>query len=452
VICTVDHGSRAVDEIALARGLGVDVVVTDHHLPGDGPVPAAVAIVNPRSPCAGAPYPFPELCGTGVAFKLAWAVARRLSGGRRVAEPLRVRLTESLALVALATVADVVPLVDENRVAVVYGLALLRRSPSPGIRALMEVARIDDREPTVEDVAFRLAPRLNAAGRMGDAGRALELLGTRDPERARALARELESENRARKEVERRVLADARTRVALGPDGEAPAAVVVAGEGWHPGVVGIVAARLAGEFHRPAVVVALDGESGRGSARTVNGFHLERALAACGGHLLAHGGHAAAAGLEVRRDRIDAFAEAFSREAASHLSATDLRPRHALDAVVPLDHLDAGALRDLERLAPHGQGNPEPLLASADLRVAGRPRAMGKTGNHVSFVVRDASGASHRAVWFDGAARLDAVLAADGGRLSLAYRPEPDRWRGGGEIQLMVKDARPGPVAIDGAE
>ena len=450
VICTVDHGSRAVEEIALARSLGVDVIVTDHHLPGDGPVPEAVAIVNPRSACAGVPYPFPELCGAGVAFKLAWATARRLSGGRRVSEPLRQYLTESLALVALATVADVVPLVDENRVAVVYGLALLRRSPSPGIRALMTAARLDDREPTVEDVAFRLAPRLNAAGRMGDAGRALELLGTTDPERALSLARELESENRARKEVERRVLADARTRVRLDGAGRPPDAVVVAGEGWHPGVVGIVAARLAGEFHRPAVVVALDGETGRGSARTVNGFHLERALAACGSHLMAHGGHAAAAGIEVHRDRIDGFAAAFAREASTHMRDNDRRRKIALDAVVPLDHLDTALLRDLERLAPHGQGNPAPLLASADLRVAGKPRPMGKTGSHVSFVVRDASGASHRAVWFDGAARLEETLAADGGRLCLVYRPEADRWRGGGEIQLMVQDARPGAVAIDG--
>jgi single-stranded-DNA-specific exonuclease len=452
VICTVDHGSKSVEEIALARSLGVDVVVTDHHLPGDGPVPDAVAIVNPRSAREGAPYPFPELCGAGVAFKLAWAVARRLSGGGRVSDPLRVHLTESLALVALATVADVVPLVDENRVAVVYGLALLRRSPSPGIRALMGVARLDDREPTVEDVAFRLAPRLNAAGRMGDAGRALELLGTTDLERASALARELESENRARKEVERRVLAEARTRVPLDGNGQAPPAVVVAGQGWHPGVVGIVAARLAGEFHRPAVVVALDGETGRGSARTVNGFHLERALAACGSHLMAHGGHAAAAGLEVHRDRVGAFAEAFAREAEVHMHADDRRPKLSLDAVVPLDHLDARLLRDLERLAPHGQGNPAPTLAAADVRVAGKPRAMGKTGTHVSFVVRDASGASHRAVWFDGLARLEAAMAADGGRLSLAFRPEFDRWRGGGEIQLMVLDARPGAVAIDGHE
>jgi single-stranded-DNA-specific exonuclease len=450
VICTVDHGSRAFEEIALARSLGVDVVVTDHHLPGDGPIPDAVAIVNPRSASAGAPYPFPWLCGTGVAFKLGWAVARRLSGGPRVSEPLRRRLTESLALVALATVADVVPLVDENRVAVVYGLALLRRSPSPGIAALLETARLGDRDPTVEDVAFRLAPRINAAGRLGDAGRALELLTTADPERARALARELEAENRARKTIEKGVLAEARTRVRLGPDGAAPPAVVVAGDDWHPGVVGIVAARLAEEFHRPAVVVALEGESGRGSARTVNGFHLERALAACSEHLDAHGGHAAAAGLEVRRDRFEAFAAAFEAHAEAHLPAADRRERVLLDAVVPLAHLDGGLLRTLARLGPHGQGNPAPLLASGDLRVAGAPRAMGKDGDHVAFHAKDASGGVHRAVWFGGAARLAEVLAADGGRFSLAYAPEPDLWRGGDAVQLVVRDARPGAEAVDG--
>ncbi len=369
VICTVDHGSRAVEEIALARDLGVDVVVTDHHLTGDGAPPAAVAVVNPRSASEGEPYPFPWLCGTAVAFKLGWAVARVLSGGHRVAEPLRVRLTESLALVALATVADVVPLVDENRVMVVYGLALLRRNPSPGIRALLEVSRLADREPTVEDVAFRLAPRINAAGRLGDAGRALELLTTEDEGRARTLAAELESENRARKEIEQRISAEARARVPLGPDGEPPAGIVLAGEGWHAGVVGIVAARIAGEFHRPSVVIAMDGEGGRGSARTVNGFHLERALAACGAHLVTHGGHAAAAGLSILRESVEEFSAAFARHAEEHFTGEDRHPKLALDAIVPLGHLDAPLVRALERLGPHGQGNPAPLLASEGLTV-----------------------------------------------------------------------------------
>jgi single-stranded-DNA-specific exonuclease len=443
VICTVDHGSRAVEEIALARELGVDVIVTDHHLPGDGPPPAAVALVNPRSAAGEASYPFPWLCGTGVAFKLGWAVARRLSGGGRVSESLRVRLTESLALVALATVADVVPLVDENRVAVVYGLALLRRNPSPGIRALMEVARLGDREPLVEDVAFRLAPRLNAAGRLGDAGRALELLTTGDVERARALAGELESENRSRREIERRIVAEARTRVAMDAQGLPPAGIVVAAEGWHMGVVGIVAARLADEFHRPAVVVAMEGESGRGSARSVNGFHMERALAACGAHLEAHGGHAAAAGLEIRRDRLEGFVEAFARHAEEHFPPEDRSPKLVLDAIVPLGHLDAPLVRSLERLAPHGAGNAAPMLACGGLAIAGTPRPMGKAGDHVAFHVRDAAGDVRRAVWFGGTERLEETRAAGGGALSLAFRPEMDTFRGGGEVRLVVEDARP---------
>jgi single-stranded-DNA-specific exonuclease len=449
VICTVDHGSSAVEEIALARDLGLDVVVTDHHLPADGASPPCTALVNPRAvPPGAAPYPFPWLCGTGVAFKLAWAVARDLSGSRRVREDLRVRLTESLALVALATVADVVPLVDENRVAVVYGLALLRRNPSPGIRALLEVARLGDREPTVEDVAFRLAPRLNAAGRLGDAGRALELLTTEDDARARALAEELEAENRSRRAIERRIVAEARALVPLDAGGRPPAGIVLAGDGWHPGVVGIVAARIAEEFHRPAVVVAMDGERGRGSARTVNGFHLQRALAACGDHLEAHGGHAAAAGLEIERSRLAPFAEAFARHAEEHFPEGDRAPVLRLDAVVPPGGLDGEVVRALERIAPWGNGNPAPLLAAGDLSLVGRPRAMGRGGDHASFHVRGPDGAVRRAVWFGGAAAADGVLAG-GGPFSLAFRPSLNRFRGAEEVELMVEDARPGGAAID---
>jgi single-stranded-DNA-specific exonuclease len=454
VILTVDHGSSAVEEIALARSLGVDVVVTDHHLPAAGAAPACVALVNPRAPGAdGAPaYPFPWLCGTGVAFKLAWAVARRLAGGPRVAAPLRERLAESLALVALATVADVVPLVDENRVLVVYGLALLRRSPSPGIRALLEAARIDDRDPDAEDVAFRLAPRLNAAGRMGDAGRALELLTTADPERARALARELEGENRARREVERRILEEARARVPLDADGLPPAGIVVAGDGWNAGVVGIVAARLAEEFHRPSVVIAMDGPRGRGSARTVGSFHLQRALEACGDHLDAHGGHAAAAGLEIVRERVDSFAGAFAAHAAGFLTGGTGEgafggPSLDLDALVGPSALDGEAVRALSRLGPHGNGNPAPLLGAEGVEVVGVPRPMGRSGDHVAFFVREGDGAARRAVWFGGAAGLPALLEEGEGRLSLAYRPSLNRFRGGAEVELMVEDAHPGREA-----
>jgi len=440
LVVTVDHGSRAHGEIALARSLGMEVVVTDHHLPGDGPVPPAVAIVNPR--CTGSAYPFPWLCGTGVAFKLAWAVARRVSGSARVPAPLRSTLAESLSLVALATVADVVPLVDENRAAVVYGLALLRRSPSPGIRALMEVARLTGTEPTAEDVGFRLAPRLNAAGRLGHADRALELLLTADPDRARALAEEIDGENTSRRDLERRIAAEARAVVPLSPGGEPPAGIVVASDAWHLGVVGIVAARLAEEFHRPSVVIAMDGPAGRGSARSVAGFHLERALAACGDHLLTHGGHAAAAGLAVARDRVAPFAEAFRRHAEEHLPAGDREPSLLLDARVPLGELEPGLVRALDRLAPHGEGNPPPLLLAEGLRVVGSPRVMGRGGEHLAFHVRDGAGAVRRAVFFGGAPRLPEILAGAPGDLSLAFRPEIDRFRGGAEVQLMVRDVR----------
>ncbi len=452
VICTVDHGSSAVAEIALARDLGIDVVVTDHHIPAEGAFPPALALVNPlMTGPGGVPYPFPFLCGTGVAFKLGWAVARKLSGSRRVTPDLRTRLTESMALVALATVADVVPLVDENRVLVVYGLALLRRSPSPGIRALLEAARIGDRDPDVEDVGFRLAPRLNAAGRLGDPGRALELLITEDEARAKALAAELEGENRSRKEIEQRITAEARALVPLDAEGRPPAGIVLAGDGWHVGVVGIVAARIAEEFHRPAVIVALSGATGRGSARTVNGFHLQRALAACGAHLVTHGGHAAAAGLEIVRERVGEFTAAFARHAEANLPEGDRLPVVEIDAMVDPSALDGSLVGALARLGPHGNGNPAPLLAAEDLQVVGRPRAMGKSGDHLAFHVRGRGGApeTRRAVWFGGAALLDAILEEGGGRFCLAYRPSVNRFRGAEEVELMVEEGKPGTRAID---
>ena len=451
VICTVDHGSSAVEEIALARELGIDVVVTDHHIPAAGAAPACVALVNPLATGPnGERYPFPHLCGTGVAFKLGWAAARRISGSRKVTPELRTRLTESLALVALATVADVVPLVDENRAMVVYGLALLRRSPSPGIRALLETSRITDRDPDVEDVGFRLAPRLNAAGRLGDPARALELLITEDEARARALAAELEGENRTRKEIEQRIVAEARALVPLDAAGRPPAGIVLAGDGWHPGVVGIVAARISEEFHRPAVIVALEGATGRGSARTVDGFHLQRALAACGDHLLAHGGHAAAAGLEIVRENVEAFTAAFARHAEENIPDSGLLPTVALDALVDPSELDAALAGALARLGPHGNGNPAPLLAAEDLRVVGRPRTMGKSGDHLAFHVQGRGGATgtRRAVWFGGASLLDPVLEEGAGRFCLAYRPSINRFRGTEEVEMMVEHARPGPGAL----
>jgi single-stranded-DNA-specific exonuclease len=446
LVITVDHGSRAFEPVALARTLGMEVVITDHHLVGDGPVPDAAALVNPLAPATdGTPaYPFPWLCGTGVAFKLAWAVARRICGGPRVTAPIRERLTESMALVALATVADVVPLRDENRAAVVFGLSLLRNSPIPGIRALMDVARIGDRAADATDIGFRLAPRINAAGRMGDAGRALELLLTTDTARAVELAAELDAENETRREVERAISAQARAmvleRMRERGGGKVPlAGIVLFGDSWNPGVVGIVAARMAEEFHRPAVVIAMNGDRGRGSARTVGSFHLERALAACGEHLAAHGGHAAAAGLEIERHRLEDFRAAFEAHAEATLLDEDRTPSLTLDALVNPGELTSSLVRSIERLAPFGAGNPEPLLAAGSLRLAGKPRVMGKDGTHLSFIVVDAAGGSRRAVWFGGAARMDELIA-EGDALALAFRPSINRFRGSEEVELMVED------------
>jgi single-stranded-DNA-specific exonuclease len=445
LIVTVDHGSRSVKEIALARSLGIDVVITDHHLVGDGEAPDAVALVNPKAPCAdGEPYPFPWLCGTGVAFKLAWAVARCLSGGRQVTPPLRRQLTESLALVALATVADVVPLVEENRIAVVYGLALLRRSPQPGLRALLDVARIGDRDPDATDIAFRLAPRINAAGRLGDPGRALELLITGDRVRAEELAKEIDEENRARRVIEKGISDEAKTLVPLDDAGSPPAGIVLFADGWHLGVIGIVAARIAEHFHRPTVIIAMDGETGRGSARSVAGFHLERALAACGEHLEAHGGHAAAAGLEIRSENLEAFRSAFETYAEAHLPAEDRVPAIDVEARVEPGDLDIPLVRHVNALAPFGEGNPAPVFYADGLRIVGKPKTMGKTGDHLAFHVRGPHGPARRAVWFGAGGHLDTVTGAPDGAVAIAYRPSLNHFRGQTEVEVMIEDLKVG--------
>ena len=434
LLVTVDCAITAVAEVAAARAAGLDVVVTDHHSPrADGRLPDA-PIVHP----AVGGYPCPELCAAGVAHMLA----RALLDGAGI-DPAQA--DADLDIVALATVADCVPLVDENRRLVREGLRTLASTRKPGLQALMEVARVDPSGVDAGAIGFRLAPRINAAGRLHRADAGLELLLTADVQRARAVAAELDSVNVERRDVETRILFEAEKLVAETPPG-APA-YVLAADGWHPGVIGIVASRIAERHHRPAVLIALDGDEGTGSGRSIPAFDLLAGLQAASADLLRHGGHRAAAGLTIARGRVEAFRAAFVEHAAATLAPEDLVPVQRVDAVVPGDALHIGLAEELERLAPFGMGNPEPalLVPSALLDT---PRAMGE-GRHVSFALA-AGGARSRCVSFG---RGGSLPAPPGEPVDAAVRLELNRYNGAVEPRLVLRHAqpaRPAPIEVVG--
>ena len=437
LLVTVDCAITAVDEVAAARAAGLDVVVTDHHAPrADGALPDA-PIVHP----AVGGYPCPELCAAGVAHLLARALLEAAGMDAAAADA-------DLDLVALATVADCVPLVDENRRLVREGLRALASTRKPGLQALMKVARVDPSGVDAGAIGFRLAPRINAAGRLHRADAGLELLLTSDVERARAIAEELDRVNVERRDVETRILFEAEAQVAAARAGGAePAAYVLAADGWHPGVIGIVASRIAERHHRPAVLIALDGAEGTGSGRSIPAFDLLGGLDACADELLRHGGHRAAAGLTIARDRVEAFGAAFAAHAAATLTPDDLIPRRRVDAVVPGDVLQLGLAEELERLAPFGMGNPEPSLLVPSALLAD-PRPMGE-GRHVAFTLA-AGGARSRCVSFG---RGSALPAGPGEPVDAAVRLEVNRYNGAVEPRLVLRHAqpaRPAPIALVG--
>jgi single-stranded-DNA-specific exonuclease len=423
LLITVDCAITAVEEVALARTLGMEVIVTDHHSArADGLLPQA-PIVHP----ALRGYPCAELCATAVAYKLAQAVFE--ASGRDARE-----LEQDLDLVALATIADVVPLIGENRTLVRRGLRVLAATRKPGLRALMAVARIDAGRVNERAVGFALAPRLNAAGRMYRADAGLELILTEDSLRATQIADELDRANHERREVETRIRYEAEAQIAA--LGEQPA-YVLAGEGWHAGVIGIVASRLAERNHRPVVLVALNGDVGKGSGRSVPAFDLLAGLTACSSHMLRYGGHRAAAGLEIERASVPALARALSEHAELVLSADDALPLERVDAIVGCDELSMTLAEELQRLAPFGNGNRgvSLMIAEACFRDG---RAMGE-GKHVRFTV-ESRGARARAVAFGGGAALP---VEEGEPAEATFTLEVNEWGGVSEPRLVLRHARP---------
>ncbi len=429
LLVTLDCGITSLEEVRVAAALGVETVVVDHHtVPVE--LPAAAAILNPHQP--GCAYPSKDLAAVGVTFALAMALRRRLRERGRFGEGRpEPNLKEQLDLVALGTVADVVPLVGANRILVRWGLEELARTRRPGLRALKRVAGIAEGTPiTAGQVGFRLAPRINAAGRLDDAGRCVRLLLTREDAAARVLAEELDRENQERQEIERRILEeaveDAAALVAAGARG-----LVLARDGWHPGVVGIVASRVAERFHRPAVLVGMGAGAGKGSGRSIEGFHLYDALAACSAHLARFGGHRHAAGVTVERSSLDAFRAAFQAVAAERLSPEDLVPRCRIEGWVAEADLTEGAAEGLARLGPFGAGHPEPVFA---LRGApGRARTVGAGGAHLKLALGRAD-----AIGFGMGERLGACAGA----IEVAFTLGFDEWDGARRLQLRLRDLR----------
>ena len=442
LVITVDCGIASVSQAKHARELGLPLIITDHHEFADE-LPDADAIVHPRLP--GHSYPFGGLCGAGVAFKLAWAVCQKASGAKKVSERMRSFLMSAMGLAAIGTVADVVPLLDENRVLVRHGLKSLKAQPSLGLEKLMQVTDLH-KKPALgaDDVAFSIGPRLNAAGRLGQAQLAVELLTTDSAERATALAEYIHELNSQRDSLERSIYLAANKQVKENFHPEHEPALVLNGRGWHPGVIGIVASRLVDKYHRPVVIIAQDNlgiKSATGSGRSACGVNLHEAFAACTEHLVGHGGHAAAAGLRIEDDNIDAFREAFCEYVAGELTEENRTAEVHIDAEAPFSQLTLQTVEQIETLAPFGQGNPRPVLCCSDIELPVPPKTMGGGDRHLNAQLRHGQ-VTLRAVAFGKGEWADA-LAKHNGPVEIAYRPVINEFRGRRNVEIHLVDWRP---------
>ncbi|MCX7413923.1 MAG: single-stranded-DNA-specific exonuclease RecJ [Planctomycetia bacterium] len=447
LVVTVDCGIASVAEARKARELGLELIITDHHSFADT-LPEADVLVHPRLPGAG--YPFGELCGAGVAFKLAWAIATRACGSKQVTPRLREMLLKSIGFAALGTVADVVPLLDENRIYVKHGLECLRKRGGPGIERLLELAKLQEKSQLEsEDVAFRLAPRLNAAGRLGQAASGIELLTTADAARAVSLADYVHELNAQRDTLERSIQLAAAKQARDRFDPEQDPALVLADRGWHAGVIGIVAGRLAEKFHRPIVMLARDEHQGRpaiGSVRSVPGFDVHAALVTCRDLLVTCGGHAAAAGLRIEDAKIDAFRARFLAAVEQRMPAALRQAQITLDGEATLASLTLDTVQQMEQLAPFGQANRRPVLCASGVRLAEPPRTIGAGARHISMNLVQ-HGAKLRGVAFGGADWLD-LLPAPGQPFHVAFKPKINEFRGRRTAEMEIIDWRPDGIDV----
>ncbi len=431
LVVTVDCGVRSVEEIAHARRLGMDVIVTDHHSIGDE-LPEAAAVVDPKR--TDSRYPFRELAGVGVAYKLAQALLRSHRQTPIVAHPVRLDEDDLIDLVALGTVADMVPLLGENRYLVHRGLERLNRMERPGIEALCRQAGIAPGRVNATAIGFSLGPRVNAAGRLAHALTAYNLLATDYRTEADKLAADLDRLNRERQRLTRETQERARQQIRAAEDSYL---IFAAGDDFPAGVVGLVASRLVEEFYRPAVVVEVGDEVSRGSARSIPEFHITHALDECADLLIRHGGHAAAAGFTVSNDRLDDLAHCLRTLAAERLAGVELTPTLTVDAEVELSQMSWPLLRELSRLEPCGYANPQPLFLSRHVRLLGQ-RAVGSDGKHLKLLLSDGS-----TVWDGIAFRQGEWAGKLPDRVDVVYHLEKNEWNGTVRLQLNVQDIRP---------
>ncbi len=445
LIISVDMGIRAFAPAATARGLGVDLVVTDHHLPGPQGVPSALAVINPNQP--GCAYPCKALCGAGVAFKVAQALIER-----RIPEKDRSRLLRSfMKVVAIATIADAVPLTRENRVFARLGLEGLRSPVNPGLKALLEVAQLSGRGLTSGEVAFRIAPRINAAGRMDVARDVIELFNVKDPVRARELANRLDRLNGDRQEEERRILQSIASRFEADPALRDAFCIVIDGEGWHRGVIGITATRVVERYGRPALVISSDGEQAHGSGRSISAFHLLNALESCAGLFTRFGGHSHAVGFSLLAARVPELRAHLDAYARARLTMADFEPTLTFDAELPLDHVTPELFRALQRLQPFGVGNPQPVFVARAVRLVAPPRVLKE--KHVKLKLAPAvadnreltTGNWRNAITFDAlgwnlAERCQQSALLPGDNLDIAFTIDNNDHPEYGGLELSLRD------------
>jgi len=436
VIVTVDCGISAHREAARAAELGMDLVVTDHHEPG-GVRPQARHVLNPR--LADCDFGYEHLSGAGVAFKLAWALGQQLGGGE-VPAHFRDLLVESLALVAIGTIADVVPLVEENRAVAHFGLRLLPRCDNPGLKALMHVAGVaGKRSLSAHHVAFGLAPRLNAAGRMADACTAVEMLTTTDAGLAAELAEHLDHQNRQRQSLQRAIIEEARERVEAGVDLQRSGCIVLSSPRWHLGVAGLVASRLAESFWRPTFIFCEESGLARGSARSIPEFHLFEAISRCEDLVERYGGHEGAAGLTVPVENLPPFARRMDEILCERFGPEPCVPHLDLDAEAALADISPLVVDELSRLGPFGTGNPTPLFAARNLTLAGNPQLVGSRREHLSFLARQGDTAL-RVIAFSKAGWLNELRERKGERFALAFEPILNTFNRRREVELRAMD------------
>lgn len=437
LVVSVDTGIRAYAASERAQALGLDLIVTDHHLPDAAHgVPYAIAVLNPNQQGCG--YPNKNLCGAGVAFKLAQAVleAHDAERARKVLVP------SFLKIVAMATIADAVPLVGENRVIVALGLRELRRPVNPGLRALMACAKLDPaKRMTAMDVAFRLAPRINAAGRMDIASDVVELLTTRDVTRAEELAQKLHQLNEDRRGVEQQIVASMEALLASDTSLADARCLVLDGEGWHRGVLGIVASRVVDRMHRPALVIGHENGEAHGSGRSIANFHLLDAISTCADLFTRFGGHAHAVGFSLPSENVPALRERLIIYAGEHLSAEDLVPELLCAAELPLDRITPALVAWLRKMEPLGMGNPEPLFVAHGLRVAAAPRRMKE--RHVRLKLsQNGRGSAWNAVGWNMAGLVDVLGVDQGTRVDIVFRVRENEHPEFGGLELELVDLR----------